>query len=864
MLLSGRTLLCHSDAIRQQYTTLCYTARAIRNLLAGRGIRMVDLSLGQGMDALAALGFYGLTNPFYWLGALFTGRGLEMYYHFLVFLYSHLTGLTFGLYLERTGLLRQDRWAIPVGALFYGCCGFNMAALLKTPYFSSGSICLCLMLWAVEGWFRDRRWFALTLVTLVTVIVNFYMGFQTLLLAAGYVVLRLLYGLRDRGLRGTVREGLSIFAACTAGLCLSGFMLVPTAAAFMDSARAGEAAGYTASLLWYPGVFYRQLLACFSAPYSQADYWTVLNFFPWISAGVFALFVMRRCRRSVTWLKVGWLLTLIGICVPAFGKLLNGGGYVTNRWCYGFSFASCLCASVAMPELFAPGFERRRLVGRLMVLWGIQMAAMAALGIRDNTIEKTVAGVPLSDLLVAFGALLAVITGVFILLCDRSGEGRSQTVIRRAVGASVALCCLTYSAGYGLSMFNDEPFLRQGLDDQIAASAAGQASAMDSGALSRVDTGFNPDCHASLLGYCGTGYYWSIVPATVAEYYRTLDTPTLRWVFRLDGLGSDPYLCAAASVGSAVRSAAGPEVLPYGFDADPLTGGYRNRYALPLGLFYHRTLSEARYLTLSALEKREALLSAAVIAEGQDALPELDEGASSLLNVETSNGVTLKDGRLSGCEGGTIILSYDAPEGDLTWLRIRQPKASTVKDETNLIVRSLNEAGERGAFYVSLPTAKYYFEQSGLLVYLGQASGGAQRLALRLESEGELAFEAMDIVSLPASDYVGRVEALAANGWSPRIANDRVYGRCTAPADGVLQLSIPWSKGWRATINGTPAELKRCGGMYMGLELKEGEWDVELRYETPYLRAGIFATLIGAVLTAAASLFGAIARRRKR
>ena len=83
LLLSGKTFIYGGDALYQQYPTLVYTARAVRRLFAGYGFRMVDFSLGQGMDSLNMLAYYGLTDPVQWLAALVPEGGLEVYYQAL-------------------------------------------------------------------------------------------------------------------------------------------------------------------------------------------------------------------------------------------------------------------------------------------------------------------------------------------------------------------------------------------------------------------------------------------------------------------------------------------------------------------------------------------------------------------------------------------------------------------------------------------------------------------------------------------------------------------------------------------------------------------------------------------------------------
>jgi uncharacterized membrane protein YfhO len=70
------------------------------------------------------------------------------------------------------------------------------------------------------------------------------------------------------------------------------------------------------------------------------------------------------------------------------------------------------------------------------------------------------------------------------------------------------------------------------------------------------------------------------------------------------------------------------------------------------------------------------------------------------------------------------------------------------------------------------------------------------------------------------------------------IRTNSVAGTISLDERKWLQLSIPYSKGWSATVNGEEAELMRSGGMYMGLPLDAGEYEIELRYCTPYLKEG--------------------------
>ena len=56
-------------------------------------------------------------------------------------------------------------------------------------------------------------------------------------------------------------------------------------------------------------------------------------------------------------------------------------------------------------------------------------------------------------------------------------------------------------------------------------------------------------------------------------------------------------------------------------------------------------------------------------------------------------------------------------------------------------------------------------------------------------------------------------------------------------------ISLPYSKGFQAYVDGQKTELKQANTMYMALELKKGAHEIRLTYCTPYLKAGLHLDL---------------------
>ena len=63
--------------------------------------------------------------------------------------------------------------------------------------------------------------------------------------------------------------------------------------------------------------------------------------------------------------------------------------------------------------------------------------------------------------------------------------------------------------------------------------------------------------------------------------------------------------------------------------------------------------------------------------------------------------------------------------------------------------------------------------------------------------------------------------------------------------DRMLCVTIPYSKGWSAKVDGQNAKIYKANGMFMGIFMTSGEHKVELNYMTPGLKIGVVISLAG-------------------
>lgn len=82
----------------------------------------------------------------------------------------------------------------------------------------------------------------------------------------------------------------------------------------------------------------------------------------------------------------------------------------------------------------------------------------------------------------------------------------------------------------------------------------------------------------------------------------------------------------------------------------------------------------------------------------------------------------------------------------------------------------------------------------------------------------------------------------------------RVKGEVNALSDGTLFITMPYSEGWTAKIDGKESEIKGIGDALIGIPVTAGHHTVELAYVPRYFGAGVAASL-ACIAVAAALIF---------
>ena len=216
-LIYGKVLIWQIDDYRQDYTVLGYVGQRVRALLGGEGVKLVDFSLGQGMDTLTTLSYYGFTDPLYLLGAFATLENLEYFYMAIAFLRLYLAGLCLGVYLREIGI--KDDFALVTGIMVYVASGYNIVMLGRFTYFINGGLYLCMVLTGIERLFKNDTPFMYILCAALMVCVNFYFAYMNTIIAIIYIIVRLVFYVKENGVKSGFIKGVKLLGGIFLRLC---------------------------------------------------------------------------------------------------------------------------------------------------------------------------------------------------------------------------------------------------------------------------------------------------------------------------------------------------------------------------------------------------------------------------------------------------------------------------------------------------------------------------------------------------------------------------------------------------------------------------------------------------------------------
>ncbi len=847
-LAEGKSFVWGVDGINQHLPILLYYGRILRGLLTGAGFAMVDFTVGMGYDTITTLHYYVLGDPLAILSIFMNQGNGAAIYNGLILLRLYLIGISFLLFCRYWRLTGRGR--IP-GALIYTFCGYTFYSGVRHPYFLNPMIYLPLLLIGLEEVLRRKKPYLLIGMVFLCAISNFYFFFILTVISLVYVTVRYLvtFSKQDKHkLLGMVILGLRVGSNYLLGMLMASIIFLPVVYAFLQNGRMDSKAESLVSFLHYNLRFYISVLQGVFASGVDPGYWMDLAF-PTLTA---VSFVILLCNKRYAKLKYIFLLIVLGCSVPAFGYFMNGFAYITNRWSFLLSFAVALVVTVTYEEIFHLGPWEK-----VLLLLGVAGYGVLSFAFASKKIVK-----------LTFCFLLIT---VLLLLLLQQRRQKSMNAIQQVILSLLLFVSIGfngyafYSAEFG--GYVEEFITKKQIEELLSGGEAAAIASIQDEGLFRIETfGDNIRNEALPMRYNDVSAYFSLMDGGITNFYKQLELLNQRAAYRIDNQDSRTILDAIAGVKYFVTTV--KRAVPYGYNLmKQIQIGsknyylYQNKYALPIGYVYHDYLPEEEYERLNALEKQNALLYAVVLGEGSK--------YAKVSNRDMSAGIHQLDYQVStdGLVLGKEQIKVKRPEAELLLTFESKDKAETYLrftglsiDENELDMQTIHVWGENEKHKNINVRSKYmssYFGKVNYLANTGYSRTKKSWIRLIFPEATNFSYEGIDIYNVDMLQYKSRIQELRKESLTNiRTGNNSLQGEIILSRKGILLLSIPYSRGWKAYVDGREKKLGRGNIMYMSLPLSKGKHQIQLRYRTPFLKEGALISLLSFLYLIGMLLFG--------
>ncbi len=898
----------NSDGWSQHYNALVYYGRWLRSIIAGIfidhtfEIPAFNFSLGYGSDVTTTLHYYVIGDPLTVFSVFVPTRFMAGFYNFLIILRLYLAGIAFSLFcfyaLPRitsgAKSVMPSKTAVLAGTFIYVFCGFALYASIRHPYFMNPMIYFPLLLLGVEWILAKKKPVLFVVMAFICTVSNFYFLYMLVILTILYVVWRLcsLYS------RGQLRVGLLMFGKIAGyaflGVGLGAVMLVPVINLFLGDSRSSS--GYTYDPLYSIGDYEQDFSSFLTL--SSHD-WTVMGYAAVALIAVFLLFIQKGNRNF----KIAFIVLTVMTLLPVVGSIMNGFSYVSNRWIWGYSLLIGCIVVLKWRAIFELSVRER---------WYLVLCLVAYFLVCFVLVQsRTVA--------TFFALAMAFISLVLIILSnERFGVHGAQIVLVACVlFNTVGNALFEYFPQDGddeqdnnyVSEFVDSSKTLTGLEE-TEAPAIEKASA-NKKEFFRYSGSLITKNNTLYSGLHDTQYYWSLSNGNIASFRSELGLASEIVSYNFATLDSRTILSTLANVEYYVQD----ESLPYGYSLlDTYELGYGsekeehqlwvNDNFLPFGYTYDSCISRTAYDAMTPLEKQEALLQGCVIDDSNvqgDQTRILNSGTSISYKAKAGEGCSLEDNTITVTEpGAKLKLTFDGLEDAETYLYITglnyaglSPRDMyTDKEWDELSVYEKNQVNYRekywnestdvplkintkdtsgnnssASFGYRTPRQEHYSGQSDFMVNLAYDEEAKVSMTLTFPTIGVYSFDSMEVLCQPMDNYEQQVEALAQDTLqnvdfheNRAHATNQVSGTISLDSAKYLLLTIPYSSGWSAYVDGEPQELLQADTAFMALYLEPGDHEINLVYHTPGSTAGLIISLLSLAVAIALIILSRLRR----
>lgn len=899
-----KSFVWHLDGLEQHNMALSYYGSWLRQILKNIFVEhtftvpMWNFGIGYGADIITTLNYYVLGEPINLLSVFVTPKYTEYLYGFLILCRLYLSGLAF---ISFCKMMNKKNNAVVVGAIAYVFTAYTMFVAVRHPFFVVPMIFFPLLLAGIEKILKGGKPYQFILVISLSTISNFYFFYMMVVLTVIYALVRCGFLYKKNILESVKKLGVMLLYSIV-GVMISAILFLPVILFFLGDNRHGV--DYTINL-FYDLEYYQELFSEFISSHVNST-WNAMGYTPVALLGIFFCFKKKNKQQLVFFFISIFILILpvMGSIMNGGSYISNRWLWAFALLCsylivyYWEDILNICIANVKPLFAFLAAYilliccmKNARTLNTIMELVLILLLVMYLVIVNQATHKSK----NRKEFAVAVTVMIGIGINSFFMYSFSQGNYISEFIDRGQVYQ-------TYEETQSSDIKNnveDDSFFRfsSAEDDNTKDSRKnvltqkGIASHINSQDMSIK----NCDNSALLFGVNGIGFYWSLGNSNISDYLfqtEAREYPT----YMYHGIDNRAGLLSLSSVKYYMSEKGNEYVVPYGFQKiktikkrAPYTYKYKNRkgakttynlyeneFALPLGYTYDSFVSEKDIEQYTGIEKEEIMMQSAVLENVSGMNTKKPELSSRNLDydVECHKGAKYKDGKfiISKSNTGVVIHFNSLPNTNLYAhvknLKVEQknPLKQFRKQLDSFSTAEQNLLKSKNKFWKEPSSFNIYFSdeyvytklmqlsdtdglyngKSDYVINLGYNQNSRNSIVLTFDKPGVYSFDSFHIVEQSYDKYEQSIKHLKENVLSNVAMKDNeITGTINLDENKLLTLTIPYSDGWTAYVDGKEYKTEKVNYMYTGIFLEKGEHKIRLSYCTPGIKAGAAISLLG-------------------
>lgn len=891
----GKAYLWGSDGISQHYPSLIYTKDWLHHIVtslketASLDIPYWNLSLGLGQDVFGnAINF----RVFNFLYVFFRNFSTETYLKFRAIGSLYLCGLAFICFAKSKS---NNKPAILLGTLIYLFSGFALYFTVRHPFFLEMMFYFPLMLKGIDIIFEKKKSYLFIAMVFFSSISYFYFLYMITLPAVIYALFRY-FEIRSKDERSQKDFWLIVLRFVwqyAVGLLLSAFSLLPSLFRTFNSSRTSVETGI--SYLHWNLPYYKNFLKGIIDMQQIGIYGFVALSGIAFLAVMYMIFDKNPRKKLYLGQFVIYTLTFL---VPFLTLAFSGFAGRTQRWCYVYIFWIAMIVVEMLPKMLEQ--NTKVFVKSCICTLGYLLIYLVIAYNSDKGIS--------SGILWLF---VYVILLIVVNFTDAAKEkGRWFYILLIGI-LCIEVTMKSYDLYSPKGANYIAEFADSGrLDDAAWDNASTALEMVDDDSLYRTDVVSYPmskkynQMNYGLRNYVnGISSYYSFSDNRICQYSLDLGNSQQNIKFLILDWDQRTVLNELSGVKYLATTHSSNGKIPYGYILRGLrekefSDGhsemeylYENQYALPLMYTYNSYIPEDTYARLQTNEKEQAMLQGVVLEEGVDyPKTNLEFNYNVLLDKDNiieqmkayfadNDSVEVYDDHFIVKNDNTSVMLNVEPGiiGELYWVveGNRYHSENMISSQLSEMKTYLNRYDLRGMEKISKDwsandvstlnvqmgddsdtctilnnTYQYYFGTRDSLLNLGYMET-SDTITLNFGKAGEYSFDDLKLISQPMDDYeqkIGNLKSTEVRNVTTE--NNSISGNVYSDDKKMVCISVPYSEGWKAYINGEETKVYPANGMNMAVMVDAGSSEIYLQYETPglYLGCIISLTALGSVL----------------